>query len=165
MRTNMDFINHDDSQARIILLIDINCFYCQVEELLDVSIVGKPVAVYQKNYVVTSNYIARDYHVFKGCAVSEARAICPQIILKNGEDLSNYRKASDAFVSILQELTFNSQTTVQKVGLDEVFLDVTFLSKLCLRYLLELKKKTVTLQQGNITKMCLINKKNFSYVL
>ncbi|XP_053992465.1 DNA polymerase iota-like [Hylaeus volcanicus] len=147
----MTLTNRFHDRAHVILLIDLNCFYCQVEELCDVSIVGKPVAVYQKNYVVTSNYAARDLHVYKGSSVREAKEICPQLILKNGEDLTNYRKASDAFFSILQELTYNTETTVQKVGLDEVFLDITVLSKLCLRYLLELKKKIVTLHQEQIS--------------
>lgn len=34
---------------RIVALIDMDCFYCQVEEKLDPNLVGKPIAVVQYN--------------------------------------------------------------------------------------------------------------------
>lgn len=34
---------------RIIILVDADCFYCQVEEQLDPSLKGKPIAVVQFN--------------------------------------------------------------------------------------------------------------------
>lgn len=34
---------------RIIVLIDMDCFYCQVEETLNPAIKGKPIAVVQYN--------------------------------------------------------------------------------------------------------------------
>lgn len=34
---------------RIIILVDADCFYCQVEEKLDPSLAGRPIAVVQFN--------------------------------------------------------------------------------------------------------------------
>lgn len=34
---------------RVVLLVDMDCFYCQVEEKLNVSLTGKPIAVVQYN--------------------------------------------------------------------------------------------------------------------
>lgn len=34
---------------RVVLLIDMDCFYCQVEEQLDPKLKGKPIAVVQYN--------------------------------------------------------------------------------------------------------------------
>lgn len=34
---------------RVVVLIDMDCFYCQVEEKLDPKLEGKPIAVVQYN--------------------------------------------------------------------------------------------------------------------
>ena len=44
---------------KVILHIDINCFYASVEVALDRTLEGKPLAVKQRNLLVTTNYIAR----------------------------------------------------------------------------------------------------------
>lgn len=38
-----------DKKNRIIVLIDMDCFYCQVEEKLNPELEGKPIAVVQYN--------------------------------------------------------------------------------------------------------------------
>lgn len=34
---------------RVVVLVDMDCFYCQVEELLNPQLAGKPMAVVQYN--------------------------------------------------------------------------------------------------------------------
>lgn len=41
---------------KIIVLIDMDCFYCQVEEQLNPDIAGKPVAVVQYDAWHTGGY-------------------------------------------------------------------------------------------------------------
>jgi len=44
------------SHNRVIVCFDIDCFYAQVEEILDPSLKGSPLLVYQQNLAVTTNY-------------------------------------------------------------------------------------------------------------
>jgi DNA polymerase iota len=106
---------------KVIIHIDIDCFYAQVEILLNPSLKGKPIGIQQKNIVVTSNYIAREMGVQKLMSVKSAKEICPSLILVNGEDLKKYREMSEKIYQELQ--TFSP--LVEKLGLDENFIDVT----------------------------------------
>lgn len=45
---------HTDS---VIILVDADCFYCQVEEKLDPSLTGKPIAVVQFNAWRDGGYV------------------------------------------------------------------------------------------------------------
>ena len=111
----------DENHDRVIIHIDIDCFYAQVETLLNPSLKGKPVGVQQKFLVVTSNYEARKRCVQKCSSVKSAKELCPDLILVNGEDLKNYRKYSEDIYNLLQ--TFSP--LVEKLGLDENYIDVT----------------------------------------
>jgi len=76
--------------------------------------------VTQKFLIVTCNYIARDRNVSKLMSIKEARRRCPDIVLVSGEDLTPYREGSKAMRGVLRRYGPS-----QKVGLDEVFVDVT----------------------------------------
>lgn len=39
----------NDPTNRVIILVDMDCFYCQVEEKLQPDLAGKPIAVVQYN--------------------------------------------------------------------------------------------------------------------
>lgn len=52
--------------------------------------------------------------------INAARAACPELVLVNGEDLTPYRAASSQLVDIVKRFG-----PAEKVGLDEVFVDVT----------------------------------------
>ena len=56
-----------------------------------------PVAVSQKNIVVTCNYPARARGVGKLMKIEEALLRCPELVLRCGEDLTHYAAASDRF--------------------------------------------------------------------
>lgn len=44
---------------RVIIHVDIDCFYAQVETIKNPTLKGKKVGVQQKNLVITTNYVAR----------------------------------------------------------------------------------------------------------
>ncbi|CEL97102.1 unnamed protein product [Vitrella brassicaformis CCMP3155] len=127
----------DDGQGweRTIVHIDVDCFYAQCEELRDPTLRGKPVGVQQKFLVITSNYAARQHGLTKGMNVKEAKQKCPQLILKSGENLDFYRETSQRIFELLcspntwRPMLPSSRTphpiNVERLGLDEFFIDVT----------------------------------------
>ncbi|XP_055586661.1 DNA polymerase iota [Uranotaenia lowii] len=110
-----------EDHRRVIIHIDMDYFYAQVEEILDPSLREKPVGVKQRFNVVTSNYIAREYGIRKMMLITEAVKLCPELVLVNGEDLTKYKNMSCRINEIMHKYTPN----VEKLGLDENYLDVT----------------------------------------
>jgi len=106
----------------VVLHFDLDCFYAQVEELLDPSLANRPVAVTQKYLVVTCNYIARQSRVTKLMGIKRAKALCPELVLRNGEDLTPYREYAASAESVLTRFG-----VVEKLGLDEFYVDVSAL--------------------------------------
>jgi len=109
-----------DAHHRVIVHIDVDSFYAQVEELRDPSLPGRPLAVTQKYLVVTCNYAARARGVTKLMATATALAKCPELACVNGEDLTPYRSASKAVRAALERFG-----PVHKLGLDEFDVDVS----------------------------------------
>lgn len=112
-----------EPHQRTIIHLDIDYFYAQVEELRDPSLRTKPLGVQQKNIVVTCNYNARAFGIKKLMLVAEAKRLCPHLVLVNGEDLTPYRQMSQN----IYELLLNYIPSVEKLGFDENFLDVSLL--------------------------------------
>ena len=111
----------DSEHARCIIHIDVDCFYAQVEMVRNPELRSVPLGVQQKNFVITSNYEARKYGVQKCMLVTDALKVCPNLKLVNGEDLHNYRTASNKIFAVLQCW----KCPVEKLGMDENFIDVT----------------------------------------
>lgn len=116
-----ELLDTSEQHQRTIIHIDIDCFYAQVEEIRNPLLRTKPLGIQQKSIIVTCNYIAREFGVKKLMLLTEAKKLCPQITLINGEDLTNYRKMSARIFDILLMFT----PFVEKLGMDENWLDVT----------------------------------------
>ncbi len=56
-------------------------------------------------------------------SIAEARIVCPDLVLVEGEDLSPFRDVSKQLYSLLRAYSWSGQ--VERLGLDEVFMDVT----------------------------------------
>ncbi|XP_065372119.1 DNA polymerase iota [Calliphora vicina] len=122
----MDFssmLSKSEPHQRTIIHLDMDYFYAQVEELRDPSLRTKPLGVQQKNIVVTCNYNARAHGIKKLMLVAEAKRLCPDLVLVNGEDLTPYRQMSQKIF----ELLLNYTPFVEKLGFDENFMDVSSL--------------------------------------
>jgi len=74
--------------------------------------------------------------------IADARKLCPGLVLVSGEDLTNYRAMSDKVTDLLQS-TFSAQ--VERLGMDENFVDVTELVK---------KRSQEKSVQGHVYKKC-----------
>lgn len=51
-----------DKDNRVVVLIDMDCFYCQVEEKLNPELKGKPIAVVQYNPWQGGGYVRHEKH-------------------------------------------------------------------------------------------------------
>ncbi|KAI0020397.1 DNA/RNA polymerase [Xylariomycetidae sp. FL0641] len=111
------------SDSRVILHFDYDCFYASVFENENPGLKSLPLGIKQKSILATCNYVARARGVKKLMLISDAQKICPDLVLMNGEDLTRFRDASRKLWSILRAHSWNNR--VERLGLDEVFLDVT----------------------------------------
>lgn len=122
MESSSSIISDDLSDhSKSIVHIDVDCFYAQVEMVRKPELRSLPLGIQQKNIVVTSNYEARKYGIRKCMLVTDALKVCPNLKLVNGEDLHDYRAASNKIFTVLQSW----KCPVEKLGMDENFIDVT----------------------------------------
>ena len=112
----------DDANAsrRIVAHFDVDAFYSQVEELRDPRLRGRPMAVTQKFLIVTANYAARSAGLKKLMSTTKAKALCPEVALVSGEDLTPYRACAKKVRAALERFG-----TCEKLGLDECWVDLT----------------------------------------
>lgn len=82
-----------------------------------------PLGIKQKSILATCNYIARGRGVKKLQLISEAKKVCPDLVLADGEDLSRFRDVSKKLYGLLRSYSWNKKA--ERLGLDEIFLDVT----------------------------------------
>ena len=109
---------------RKILHVDLDAFFCAVEELADPSLRGKPFAVGgqpdTRGVVASCSYAARRYGVRSAQPMALAVRLCPELVVQ-GAHYSAYRKASGEVMAKLRTLT----PLVEQISIDEAFLDVT----------------------------------------
>ena len=72
----------------------------------------------QKQIVVTCNYEARRRGLHKLQLISEAKKVCPDVVILLGEDLTRFRDASKRLYSFLTGFVWGEK--VERLGFDEV---------------------------------------------
>jgi DNA polymerase-4 len=101
-----------------ILHADLDAFYASVEQLLDPSLRGKPIAV-GGGVVLAASYEAKHFGVRGGVSGWRARELCPQLIFVGGH-FGDYQRLGDAAVNVLNDFT----PLVERISIDEAFADV-----------------------------------------
>jgi DNA polymerase-4 len=101
-----------------ILHADLDAFYASVEQLLDPSLRGKPIAV-GGGVVLAASYEARAFGVRGGMPGRRARELCPELIFVGG-NFKDYQRLGDAAISVLNDFT----PLVERISIDEAFADV-----------------------------------------
>nr|XP_058895323.1 DNA polymerase iota isoform X6 [Kogia breviceps] len=114
------------SSSRVIVHVDLDCFYAQVEMISNPELKSKPLGVQQKYLVVTCNYEARKLGVKKLMNVRDAKEKCPQLVLVNGEDLTRYREMSYKVTGI----GYKTTKRLEALGISSVRDLQTFPSKI-----------------------------------
>jgi DNA polymerase-4 len=113
---------------RKILHLDLDAFFCSVEELLDPSLKGKPFAVggnpQGRGVVSSCSYTARKFGVHSAMPMARALSLCPELIVIHHRH-GLYGEYSNKVMDILRSYT----PLFQQVSIDEAFLDVSDLPK------------------------------------
>src|SRR5262245_18087734 len=104
--------------AATILHADLDAFYASVEQLLDPSLRGKPIAV-GGGVVLAASYEAKAFGVRSGMPGRRARELCPQLIFVGGH-FDDYQRLGDAAIGVLNDFT----PLVERISIDEAFADV-----------------------------------------
>lgn len=110
---------------RVILHVDLNCFYASVETVLNPALRGQPVAVCgsredRHGIVLAKSEVAKRAGVKTGMTNGTAAALCPGLIIVPPH-YSMYEKFSRLAKKIYQRYT----NLVEPFGLDENWLDMT----------------------------------------
>ncbi|KAF6023957.1 DNApol-eta [Bugula neritina] len=123
-----------DIQSRIVALIDMDCFYVQVEQRLAPEWKGKPCVVVQYNEwkgggIIAVGYEARAKGVTRrGMRGDDAKQVCPDVKLfsvpeiRGKADLTRYREAGAEVISVLTQFT---GCRVERASIDEAYIDLT----------------------------------------
>jgi DNA polymerase IV len=101
-----------------ILHADLDAFYASVEQLLDPSLRGKPIAV-GGSVVLAASYEAKAFGVHSGMPGRRARELCPELIFVGG-NFEEYQRLGDAAINVLNDFT----PLVERISIDEAFADV-----------------------------------------
>ena len=106
-----------------ILHADLDAFYASVEQLLDPSLRGVPVAVggsAQGGVVLAASYEAKVHGVQGGMPGWRAARLCPGLVFVRGH-FGRYQELADRVMAVLEDYT----PVVQRISIDEAFLDVS----------------------------------------
>ncbi|CAF0935191.1 unnamed protein product [Rotaria sordida] len=117
---------------RVIALIDMDCFYVQVEQRLQPEFLGKPCGVSQYytwkgGGLIAVNYEARDFGVKRGMRGEQAKELCPDFHIFHVQEVNgkaNLNRYRDASADVFRVLNANFKL-VEKASIDEAYIDLT----------------------------------------
>ena len=109
---------------RTIIHVDLDAFFCSVEELLDPSLAGTAFAVGgaagERGVIATASYAARKFGVHSALPTARALRLCPGLRLLPGRH-GLYRDYSHRVMAFFSDET----PLVEQISIDEAFLDLT----------------------------------------
>ena len=116
-------------RSRVVMLVDLDYFFAQCEELRNPALKGKPVVIgmysgrtADSGAVSTANYAARSFGVKSGMPLFQAKRKlegCEPVFLP--VDYDYYEQISDRLMAIFRGYA----DVFEQVGIDEAYLDVT----------------------------------------
>jgi DNA polymerase-4 len=116
------------SAPRKIIHLDLDAFFCAVEEKLNPSLQGKAFAVggrpEERGVVASCSYAARRYGIRSAMPMARALRLCPQLIITASHH-GKYSQLSRQVMAHLQAIT----DQVEQISIDEAFLDVSDIPK------------------------------------
>jgi len=123
---------------RTILHLDLDAFFCSVEEIQNPELRGKPFAVggkpNERGVVASCSYAARAVGVRSAMPMSRALQLCRNLTIVPGRH-KLYGEYSEKVMSKLRNLT----PMVEQISIDEAFLDISNMSRPPARIALDLQ--------------------------
>ncbi|KAJ3610733.1 hypothetical protein NHX12_022824 [Muraenolepis orangiensis] len=121
----------EDGTDRVVALVDMDCFYVQVEQRLDPTLRGVPCVVAQyKTWrgggIIAVSYEARAHGVTRNMWADEAKERCPDLRVArvreaHGKaDLTFYREASVEVIEVMSRFA-----VIERASIDEAYMDLT----------------------------------------
>ncbi len=110
--------------ARKIIHIDLDAFFCSVEELRDPSLRGKAFAVGgkpgERGVVASCSYTARQFGIHSAMPMARAVKLCPGLLILSSRH-GIYSQFSERVMDHLRLIT----PLIEQISIDEAFLDVS----------------------------------------
>jgi DNA polymerase-4 len=123
---------------RTILHLDLDAFYCSVEETQNPELIGKPFAVggkpNERGVVASCSYAARAMGVRSAMPMSRAVQLCRELLIVPGRH-KLYGEYSESVMEKLRDLT----PFVEQISIDEAFLDISDIREDPVRLALDLQ--------------------------
>ncbi|KAM4591961.1 DNA polymerase eta [Odontesthes bonariensis] len=116
---------------RVVALVDMDCFYVQVEQRLNPALRNTPCVVAQyKTWkggsIIAVSYEARAHGVTRNMWVDDAKKLCPDLQVarvreSHGKaDLTHYRDASVEVIEVMSRFA-----VIERASIDEAYMDLT----------------------------------------
>jgi len=153
---------------RIILHIDMDYFFAQIEERENPQFKGKSIVVGAdpkegkgRGVVSTASYEARKYGIHSAMPISKAYQLCPKAIFLP-VNMELYQKVSEEIMEIVKkylprsipsesEGLLRGSPAFEQVSLDEAYLDLSFLKSYSKTEALATKLKNEILEKEKLT--------------
>ncbi|XP_003923087.1 DNA polymerase eta isoform X1 [Saimiri boliviensis] len=118
-------------QDRVVALVDMDCFFVQVEQRQNPHLRNKPCAVVQyKSWkgggIIAVSYEARAFGVTRSMWADDAKKLCPDLLLaqvresRGKANLTKYREASVEVMEIMSRFA-----VIERASIDEAYVDLT----------------------------------------
>jgi DNA polymerase-4 len=121
------FKRYTSRVARTIMHLDLDAFFCAVEELRDPTLKDKPFVVggkpNERGVVSSASYAARKFGVRNAMPTSQALRLCPALVVVS-HSRGDYGEYSRRVMSLLREYG----GTLEQISIDEAFVDVSGLA-------------------------------------
>jgi DNA polymerase-4 len=112
------------AMSRKILHLDLDAFFCAVEELRDPSLAGKPFAVggrpEERGVVASCSYSARKYGIHSAMPMARAVRLCPGLLIVSSKH-GVYSQYSEMVMRYVRDLS----SLYEQISIDEAFSDVS----------------------------------------
>ena len=114
--------------SQLILHLDLDAFFCAVEETRDPGLRGKAFAVGgkpdERGVIASCSYAARRFGIHSAMPMSRALRLYPNLIIVSARQ-GDYSEVSKQVMAMLHDLT----PLVEQISIDEAFLDISELDE------------------------------------